>query len=162
MVALRAERAQLLGYDNFAQYRLDDAMAKTPQAVRGLLERVWAPAIARTKTDRDAMQELVRAEGGNFLLAAWDWRYYAEKLRKAHFDLDEAEIKPYFALDNIIAAAFSCAQKLFGLQVTARTDIPVWHPGRPDLGHQRGRRPPSRGILRRLLCALVQAQRCHG
>ena len=74
------------------------------------------------------MQEIVRAEGGNFALAAWDWRYYAEKLRKAHFDLDEAEIKPYFALDNIIAAAFDCAQRLFGLQATPRNDIPVWHP----------------------------------
>ena len=128
MVALRAERARLLGYDNFAQYRLDDAMAKTPQAVRTLLERVWTPALARANADRDAMQEIVRAEGGNFALAAWDWRYYAEKLRKAHFDLDEAELKPYFALDNIIAAAFECAKRLFGLQATPRNDLPVWHP----------------------------------
>jgi len=127
-VALRAERANLLGYKNFAEYRLDDAMAKTPEAVRELLDRVWAPAVKRAKADRDDMQELVRTEGGNFKLAAWDWRYYAEKLRKAHFDLDEAELKPYFALDNIIAACFACAQKLFGITATPRTDVPVWHP----------------------------------
>jgi peptidyl-dipeptidase Dcp len=127
-VALRAERARLLGYRNFAEYRLDDAMAKTPAAVRGLLERVWTPAVKRANADRDAMQELMRAEGANEKLAAWDWRYYAEKLRKAHFDLDEAELKPYLALDNMIAAAFACAQKLFGIKATPRTDVPVWHP----------------------------------
>ena len=127
-VALRAERARLLGYKNFAEYRLDDAMAKTPEAVRGLLERVWKPAVKRANVDRDAMQELMRKEGANDKLAAWDWRYYAEKLRKAHFDLDESELKPYFTLDNMIAAAFACAQKLFGIIATPRTDVPVWHP----------------------------------
>jgi peptidyl-dipeptidase Dcp len=127
-VALRAERAKLLGYENFAQYRHDDAMAKTPANVRNLLERVWPAARKRALADRDAMQEIVREEGGNFKLAAWDWRYYAEKLRKAHFDLDEAEIKPYLSLDNVIAAAFDCAGKLFGLKFEARKDIPVWHP----------------------------------
>src|SRR5215831_9321355 len=81
MVALRAERAALLGYATFAHYRLDDAMAKTPEAVRALLDRVWAPARARALADRDAMQALAQAEGGNFELAACDWRYYAEKLR---------------------------------------------------------------------------------
>ncbi|HWM46139.1 MAG TPA: M3 family metallopeptidase [Xanthobacteraceae bacterium] len=127
-VALRAERARLLGYDNFAQYRHDDAMAKSPQAVRDLLMRVWQPARARALADRDALQALIQAEGGNSKLAAWDWRYYAEKLRKAHFDLDEGEIKPYLALDNMIAAAFDCAGRLFGLTFTPRSDVPVWHP----------------------------------
>jgi len=128
MVALRAERARLLGYENFAQYRHADAMAKTPQAVRDLLERVWKPARARALADRDAMQRLVQEEGGNFKLAAWDWRYYAEKLRKAHFDLDEAAIKPYLALDNVIAAAFDCAHRLFGVSFRPRADVPTWHP----------------------------------
>jgi peptidyl-dipeptidase Dcp len=128
MVALRAERARLLGYESFAHYRLDDAMAKTPQAVRGLLERVWAPARARALADRDAMQALAQAEGGNFELAAWDWRYYAEKLRKLRCDVDEAETKPYLQLHHIIEAAFYCAFKLFGLSFERRTDIPVWHP----------------------------------
>jgi peptidyl-dipeptidase Dcp len=95
MVALRAERARLLGYASFAHYRLDDTMAKTPDAVRTLLERVWAPARRRALADRDALQALVQAEGKNFALAPWDWRHYAEKLRKARCDIDEATIKPY-------------------------------------------------------------------
>jgi peptidyl-dipeptidase Dcp len=128
IIALRIARARLLGYDTFAQYRLDDAMAKTPQAVRSLLEAVWKPARARALADRDAMQDMVREEGGNFALAAWDWRYYAEKLRKRRCDLDESEIKPYLQLDNIIAAAFDTAQRLFGLSFRRLSDVPVWHP----------------------------------
>jgi peptidyl-dipeptidase Dcp len=127
-VALRAERVQLLGYPTFADYRLDDAMAKTPQAVRALLERVWSPARARAMADRDALQDLIRQEGGNFDLAAWDWRYYAEKLRKARCDIDAAEIAPYLMLDNVIAAAFDTAHRLFGLTFRERHDVPVWHP----------------------------------
>ena len=127
-VRLRAERARLLGYPTFADYRLDDAMAKTPEAVRGLLERVWKPARARAMADRDALQALAQAEGGNFALAPWDWRYYAEKLRKARFDIDAAEIAPYLALDNMIEAAFDTARRLFGLSFRERHDVPVWHP----------------------------------
>ena len=128
MVALRAERARLFGYPDFAHYRLDDAMAKTPAAVRGLLDRVWTPARARALADRDALQELVREEGGNFALAPWDWRYYAEKLRKRRCDFDEAAIKPYLSLERMIDAAFYTAQRLFGLTFAERTDVPVWHP----------------------------------
>jgi peptidyl-dipeptidase Dcp len=128
MVRLRAERARLLGYDSFAHYRLDDAMAKTPGAVRALLERVWAAARRRALADRDAMQELIRQEGGNFALAAWDWRYYAEKLRKARYDVDEAAIKPYLQLDRIIAAAFHTANRLFGLTFEPLAGVPAWHP----------------------------------
>jgi peptidyl-dipeptidase Dcp len=127
-IALRAERARLLGYPTFAHYRLDDAMAKTPQAVEALLERVWPPARARAMADRDALQELIRQEGGNFGLAAWDWRYYAEKLRKARCDIDAAEIAPYLQLDNMIAASFDTARRLFGLTFRERHDVPVWHP----------------------------------
>jgi peptidyl-dipeptidase Dcp len=128
VLKLRAERARLLGYDSFAHYRLDDAMAKTPQAVRGLLDRVWAPARERALADRDAMQAMVQAEGGNFALAPWDWRYYAEKLRKLRCDVDEATIKPYFQLHHIIEAAFYTAYKLFGLSFEPRKNVPVWHP----------------------------------
>jgi peptidyl-dipeptidase Dcp len=127
-VRLRAERARLLGYSNFARYRLDDSMAKTPEAVRGLLERVWTPARARAMADRDALQELAQAEGGNFALAPWDWRFYAEKLRKARFDVDQAEIAPYLSLDNMIAAAFDTAGRLFGLTFHEKHDVAVWHP----------------------------------
>jgi peptidyl-dipeptidase Dcp len=127
MVALRAERARLLGYPTFAHYRLDDAMAKTPEAVRALLDRVWAPARRHAMQDRDALQSLVQAEGGNFALAPWDWRYYAEKLRKARCDIDEATVKPYFLLERIIEAAFYTANRLFGLTFERRDGIPVWH-----------------------------------
>jgi peptidyl-dipeptidase Dcp len=128
ILALREESAKLLGYPTFAAYRLEDSMAKTPEAVRGLLERVWKPARARALTDRDALQALVAEEGGNFALAPWDWRYYAEKLRQRRANFDDAAIKPYLALNNMIDAAFDCATRLFGLSFAERRDIPVWHP----------------------------------
>jgi peptidyl-dipeptidase Dcp len=128
MVALRAERARLIGYDTFAHYRLDDAMAKTPEAVASLLEGVWTKARSRAMADRDALQALVQAEGGNFALAASDWRYYAEKLRKARCDIDAAELAPYLALENMIAAAFDTAHRLFGLSFREVQNVPVWHP----------------------------------
>ncbi|MCZ7660065.1 MAG: M3 family metallopeptidase [Xanthobacteraceae bacterium] len=128
IVALRTERARLLGYPDFAAYRLDDTMAKTPAAVRELLDAVWAPARRRVGEEREALQAIVRAEGGNFHLAPWDWRYYAEKLRKARYDLDEDDIKPYLRLENVIAAAFHTAERLFGLSFAPLADVPVWHP----------------------------------
>ncbi len=127
ILALREESAKLLGYPTFAAYRLEDSMAKRPEAVRGLLERVWKPARARALADRDALQALVAEEGGNFALAPWDWRYYAEKLRQAKANFDDAAIKPYLTLANMIAAAFDCATKLFGVTFSERKDIPVWH-----------------------------------
>ncbi len=128
MVRLRAERAKLLGFADFAHYRLDDAMAKTPAAVRDLLDTVWARARQKALADRDAMQKLVAEDGGNFKLAAWDWRYYAEKLRQRLCDFDEMTIKPYLNLDRMIEAAFYTAQRLFGLTFSPRPDVPVWHP----------------------------------
>jgi peptidyl-dipeptidase Dcp len=128
ILSLREESAKLLGFPTFAAYRLEDSMAKTPEAVRGLLERVWKPARARALADRDALQELVAEEGGNFALAPWDWRYYAEKLRQRRANFDDAAIKPYLALDNMIEAAFDCATRLFGLSFAECKDIPVWHP----------------------------------
>jgi peptidyl-dipeptidase Dcp len=128
MVRLRAERARLLGFPDFAHYRLDDAMAKTPAAVRALLDTVWTRARQKALADRDAMQALVAEDGGNFKLAAWDWRYYAEKLRQRLCDFDEMTIKPYLNLDRMIEAAFYTAQRLFGLSFTPRVDVPVWHP----------------------------------
>jgi peptidyl-dipeptidase Dcp len=128
MVRLRAERARLLGFPDFAHYRLDDAMAKTPAAVRDLLDTVWARARKTALADRDAMQDLVQEAGGNFKLAPWDWRYYAEKLRQQRCDFDEATIKPYLNLDRMVEAVFYAAGRLFGLTFTPRTDVPVWHP----------------------------------
>jgi peptidyl-dipeptidase Dcp len=128
ILQLREESAKLLGFPTFAAYRLEDSMAKTPEAVRGLLERVWKPALARALADRDALQELVTEEGGNFKLASWDWRYYAEKLRQRRANFDDAAIKPYLALDNMIDAAFDTATRLFGVTFEERKDVPVWHP----------------------------------
>jgi peptidyl-dipeptidase Dcp len=127
MVALRAERARLLGFATFADYRLDDQMAKTPAAARRLLDDVWGRARAKAAAERDALQALIAKEGGNFALAPHDWRYYTEKLRKAKFDLDEAEIKPYFQLDKMIEAAFEAARRLFGLNF-APVAAPLYHP----------------------------------
>ena len=143
MVTLRAERAKLIGFDTYAAYRLDDQMAKTPAAARGLLEEVWSRARAKAGVERDALQQMIAEEGGNFALAPHDWRYYAEKLRKAKYELDEAEIKPYFQLDKLRDAAFETAQRLFGLSFTARGCAALSR-RRPRLGGQgRKRRATS-------------------
>ncbi len=128
MLALRAERATLLGYENFAAFKLADSMAGTPAKARALLEEVWAPARLRALEERDDLQALITREGNNFPLAPWDWRYYAEKLRQEKYDFDEAQLKPYFQLSNLIAAAFFTAEKLFGLSFQERSDMPVYHP----------------------------------
>jgi len=128
MVKLRAERAAILGYENFAAYRLDDTMAGSPEAVLGLLDAVWTPAREQALREQAALQRLVAEDGQNFTLAPWDWRFYAERLRKAEFDLDEAEVKPYLQLEKIIEAAFHTAGRLFGITFTERHDLPLYHP----------------------------------
>jgi peptidyl-dipeptidase Dcp len=115
-LSLREERAQLLGYENFAQYKLETEMAKTPEAVRDLLMQVWAPAKAQADLDAGVLQDMMHKDGVNGDLEAWDWRYYSEKRRVAEHDLDEAALKPYLQLDNMIEAAFECANRLFGLE----------------------------------------------
>jgi len=126
-IQLRIERARLLGYDTYAAFRLDDTMAKTTDAVLDLLQSVWQPAREKALRESEALQSLIQEEGGNFTLAPWDWRYYAEKRRKAEFDFDEGALKPYLQLDNMIAAAFDTANRLFGLKFTPRKDVPVYH-----------------------------------
>jgi peptidyl-dipeptidase Dcp len=128
VLALRSERARLLGFKTAAHFALEFSMAKTPTTVRKLLMEVWEPARTRAGEERDQLQQCVQAEGSNFELAQWDWRYYAEKVRKAHFAIDDGEIKPYLQLDGVIAAAFDVAGKLFGLTFTERKDLPVYHP----------------------------------
>jgi peptidyl-dipeptidase Dcp len=128
ILALRAERAALLGYDRFADFKLADSMAGTPAAAAGLLGEVWEPAKRKARAERDRLLACAREEGFNGTLAAWDWRYYAEKVRNADYDLDEAETKPYFVLENIQRAAFDTATRLFGVTFTHRPDIPVYHP----------------------------------
>lgn len=127
-LALRRERARLLCHDSYAAFKLEPEMAGSPAAVRGLLERVWAPAVRRAGEEAEALRGLIRAEGGNHALAAWDWRYYAEKLRQAKHALSEAEVKPHLRLERMIAASFDCASKLFGLEFRAAPELPAYHP----------------------------------
>ncbi len=127
ILGLRQERAALLGYDSFADYKLETEMAKTPGAVRDLLMAVWEPAKAQADADADVLTAMMQADGVNGPLEAWDWRYYAEKRRKAEHDLDEALLKPYLQLDRMIEASFACANRLFGLEF-APLDIPLYHP----------------------------------
>ena len=126
ILKLREERARLLGYPSFAAYKLEPEMAKTPQAVRDLLMAVWGPAKARAESDAAVLTAMMRADGINGDLEPWDWRYYAEKRRRAEFDIDEAEVKPYLALDAMIGAAFDCATRLFGLQFRP-LDVALYH-----------------------------------
>jgi peptidyl-dipeptidase Dcp len=126
ILSLRAERAALLGYDSFADYKLETEMAKTPDAVRGLLMDVWQPAVARANADAEILAQMMHEDGINGELEPWDWRYYAEKRRKVEHDLDEAELKPYLQLDRMIEASFACANRLFGLEFTP-LDVPLYH-----------------------------------
>jgi peptidyl-dipeptidase Dcp len=127
IIALRTELAGLLGYKTYAEYSLEETMAKAPGNVRDLLSKVWEPAVKRASGEREALQERARAEGGNFAIAPWDWRYFAEKERKARFDVDEAATRPYLTLDNVVAAAFDTASRLFGLRFKELADAPRYH-----------------------------------
>ncbi len=126
-LALREERAQLLGYTDFAAYKLETEMAKTPEAVRDLLLQVWEPAKAQADLDAEKLTKMMHADGVNGDLEAWDWRYYSEKRRAAEHDLEETALKPYLQLDNMIEAAFDCADRLFGLKAKP-LDVELHHP----------------------------------
>lgn len=126
-IALRIERAKLLGYPTHTHYVLEENMAKEPAAVDRLLRQLWAPALQRAKAERAEMQAMIDAEGGGFQLAPWDWDYYAEKVKKAQYDLDEEMLRPYFKLENVLDGAFDVATRLYGLEFTPRPDLPVYH-----------------------------------
>ncbi|WP_282027774.1 M3 family metallopeptidase [Ruegeria faecimaris] len=127
ILQLRQERAKLLGYESFADFKLETEMARTPDRVRDLLMQVWEPAKTRANADAEILTQMMRNDGVNGPLEAWDWRYYAEKRRKAEHDLDEAALKPYLQLDRMIEASFACANRLFGLEFK-QLDIPLYHP----------------------------------
>ncbi len=126
ILQLRHERAQLLGYASFADYKLETEMAGKPAAVRQLLNDVWAPAKAQADADAEVLTAMMHEDGFNGALEAWDWRYYADKRRVAEHDLNEAEVKPYFQLERMIEASFACATRLFGLKFTP-LDVPLYH-----------------------------------
>ncbi len=128
IVALRDEKAKLMGYKNFAAFVISENMAKTPENVDAFLQKLWVPALKRAKSELSEMQSIVNKEGGKFKLQSWDWWFYAEKLRKAKYDLDESETKPFFSLKNVQSGIFYVANKLYGITFENRTDIPVYHP----------------------------------
>ncbi|MEF3048651.1 M3 family metallopeptidase [Pseudotabrizicola sp. L79] len=127
ILALRHERARLLGYDSFADFKLEPEMAKTPDAVRNLLMAVWEPAKRKATEDAGVLEAMLVADGNAAPLEPWDWRYYSERRRKAEHDLDEAALKPYLSLDHMLAAMFDCATRLFGLTFR-EIDGPFYHP----------------------------------
>ena len=128
ILALRLEQARLHGYASYADYVLSDTMAGSQAAVTTLLGRVWQPARARALEERQALEALALSRGEPARIEAWDWRFYAEKVRQVRFDLDEAAVKPYFPLDRMVEAVFDCASRLFGLSFVARPEITVYHP----------------------------------
>jgi peptidyl-dipeptidase Dcp len=129
ILKLRADRAKVLGFKTHAHYRMADTMAKEPEAAMELMMKVWPAAVARVAEEVADMQEVADAEGADITIAPWDYRYYSEKVRKVKYDLDEAEIKPYFKLDNMVNAMFDAAGKLYGMQFTDNTGtVPVFDP----------------------------------
>jgi peptidyl-dipeptidase Dcp len=127
ILKLRDERAKLLGYGSFADYRLEPEMAKTPAAVRGLLERVWEPAKRKALGDAGVLEAMLHADGIQGPLEPWDWRYYSEKRRKAEHDLDETLLKPYLGLEAMLGAMFDCSTRLFGLEFR-EFEADLYHP----------------------------------
>lgn len=127
-VNLRIQKAHLMGFDNWASFILDDNMAKTPENVYDLLYKVWEPGLTRAKAEARDMHAMIDREGGNFKLESWDWWYYAEKVRKEKYDLDEEQLRPYFELNNVRDGMFAVANKLFGLSFTLLENMPLFHP----------------------------------
>jgi len=128
ILRLRNEQARLHGHASYADYALTDTMAGTHTAVQGLLGDVWPRALAAVARERQALQEVMQGEGVQQSIEAWDWRFWAEKVRRERFALADADVKPYFQLERMVAAAFDCASRLFGLRFTLRDDVPVYHP----------------------------------
>jgi peptidyl-dipeptidase Dcp len=128
ILALRAERAKLLGYATHAHWRVENTMAKTPERALELMEAVWRPAVARVREEVADMQAIANREGARITIEPWDYRYYAEKVRKAKYDLDENEIKPYLQLDKLRDGMFWVAGELFGFEFAPVSNIPVFHP----------------------------------
>lgn len=128
MAALRVERANLLGFESHADYVLDDNMAKNPTNVYELLNKLWEPALRVAKQERDDMQQMIYDEGEEFELAGWDWWYYSEKVKMAKYNLDEAELRPYFEVTNVIKGVFDLSTRLWGITFEERNDIAKYHP----------------------------------
>ncbi len=124
----RSEKARLLGFENFASYATDDVMAKTPEAAEDLLLEIWQPAVNRVADEVKEMQALADKEGAGIKIEPWDYYYYAEKVRKDKFDLNEDEVRAYFSLDNVREGIFSMANRLYGVKFTELPDAPKYNP----------------------------------
>jgi peptidyl-dipeptidase Dcp len=125
---LRIERSRLLGYESFADYVLEETMAKTPEKVLDFLGQIWEAALPFAQAEAAAQQEMIARDGGKFKLEPWDWWYYTEKIKKEKYDLDDEVVRPYFKIDNVVEGMFYVANRLYDLEFTKRTDIPVYHP----------------------------------
>lgn len=128
ILQLRLERARLLGYEDFSAYRTSNTMAGTGQAAKDLLDEVWVGALAKANAEENRIKDVMRKEGADHELRAWDWWHYAEKARAASFDLDEDAVKAHLSLDNVLRAQFVVTERLFGLSFSERKDIPTYHP----------------------------------
>ncbi len=127
IIALRSRKATLFGFKNYAEFALSRRVAGTPENVSKLLTKLWQPALARAKSELAEMQALADREGATFKLASWDWWFYAEKVRKARYDLDDQELRPYFELGRVQQGAFDVAHKLYGIRFVLRRDVPTYH-----------------------------------
>jgi peptidyl-dipeptidase Dcp len=127
LVSLRFQKAKLLGYASFADYALDDRMAKKPENVYNLLNQVWTPALKMAKTEAQQMQDYMKSQGDSFRLEGWDWRYYSEKVMKEQFDLNEEDLKPYFPLESVRDGIFYLVERLYGIIFTPITSAPMYH-----------------------------------
>jgi peptidyl-dipeptidase Dcp len=126
MIALRIEKAKLMGFDNHADFVLDNTMAQNTDRVNDLLQKIWKPGLETAQREAQDMQDLIQKEGGNFKLAAWDWWHYSEKIRQSRFNFTEEEVKPYFSEDKVLMGAFDVANKLFDIHFVEREDLPKY------------------------------------
>lgn len=128
IVNLRAERAELLDYPNHAAYTLEESMAKTPEQVNQILNKLWKAALPVVNKEQDALQKIADEEGANIKIQSWDWSFYAEKLKKKAYDFDEEAFRPYLSLDKVTQGVFLASKKLFGIEFSKRSDLPTYHP----------------------------------
>ncbi|MCL4484425.1 MAG: M3 family metallopeptidase [Bacteroidetes bacterium] len=128
IVNLRLQKANLLGFESWSAYVLDDCMAKTPKNVYDLIWKIWTPGLKRAKEEAKDIQSMIDREGGKFKLASWDWWYYSEKVRKEKYDMDEEQVRPYFELNKVRDGAFAVANKLYGLTFKQLQNMPLYHP----------------------------------
>ena len=157
---LRAERAALLGFPNYATYGLEDQTARTPEAVNAMLRQLAPAAVANAKREAAALQARIDKEGGGFQLAPWDWSFYTDKVRAEQYAYDASQLKPYLELDNVLEkGVFFAANQLYGLTFKRRTDLPVYHPDVRVYDVVRRQRQAAGDLPRRLLRPQIQARR---